>query len=240
MSKYRDKIEALLRQAADPAATEAESATFYAKAQDLMLKHGIDEKELQPGEEPQRIDKDTVTLKGYFSKARMSLLIRIARSMSCTTFYMDGAGSTLHVTVVGYERDVESVLLLFSSLDAQAATDLKKFQKNDELYQMSDGKERFLMRRSFLYAFSARVGARLMENREQATDDKTGNSLLPVLKSKAERVEEYVDETYQLRKARSARIHGSAVGSAAGTAAGSRANLGGTGVGGSTKGALGR
>ena len=209
------KIRALLAKA-ESTTFEAEAIAFTSKAQQLMTRHAIDVAAVRglgarstggPGVIRVPIDSP-------YSTAKAKLLAVVAAASRCRTVELSGFGLA---EVIGMPSDLVAVELLFTSLLVQAQTALMRATGSSRSY-----------RSSFLFAFAARIGERLREINAAVMKDATeehGESFLPVLRSQAESIDDFVDERYG--RLRSVRRRGAAdpAGWVGGRAAADRAKL---------------
>jgi hypothetical protein len=179
------KIRALLAKA-ESTTFEAEALAFTAKAQELMTKHAVDAAALQgrakvattPGVIRVPIDPP-------YTNAKARLLAVVARHSRCRTVELGGSD---FAEVIGMPSDLAAVELLFTSLLVQAQTALARAAGSSRSY-----------RSSFLHAFAWRIGERLREINDgiiREAETEHGASFLPVLRSQAEAIDDFVDERY--------------------------------------------
>ena len=243
-----EKILKLLAKAESTTPEEAEALTE--KAQQLMARWAIDDAMLESAQgklAPDKIIEKTVLLKGIYSKAHMNLAHLVTQQLGCRGFYSTVYGkSDVRWHIVGFESDVARIEMLLASLLVQGAVALKSIQIPSYL----SGMEKFKERRYFLFGFANAVSARLAKaNREakeavvaeQAPAEQDGGKGMElVLLDRKQRVDAWMDEKHGKLRHSSSRMHGgSGSGRSQGHAAGQRADLGGTGIGGSRK-AIGR
>jgi hypothetical protein len=183
------KVRALLAQA-ESTTFEAEAETFTAKAQELMARHAIDaallwsatERDERPISIRIPIDDPYVDIKSF-------LLQCVARRSRCRSVWDDHHALA---TVVGFASDVASTEMLFTSLLVQAQTALQVEGSKAGPGGRSRSRS---FRSSFLMAFTQRIDQRLAEINqavEQTVEAETSGSLLPVLASRDNAVEDEV------------------------------------------------
>jgi len=209
------KIRALLAKA-ESTTFEAEAMAFTAKAQELMTKHAVDAATVQ-GARSQAAGTPNVIrvpIDAPYTNAKARLLAVVASATRCRTVELGGCGLA---EVIGMPCDLAAVELLFTSLLVQAQAALTRATGSSRAY-----------RSSFLYAYAWRIGERLREINDAVLKDaevEHGASFLPVLRSQAVLIDDFVDERYgKLRKVRSSRAADPA-GWAGGRAAADRAKL---------------
>lgn len=113
-------ISALIAKADDPAATEEESATYRAKAEDLMRKYRIEEEGLIAADqfsiEPVLREVDVASVKSAFYNHHSWLWRDVARHCGVRyTFTYRPEGSMYVAQVVGYDSDIRYAEFLFSA-----------------------------------------------------------------------------------------------------------------------------
>lgn len=115
-----EKIRAILRKA-ESSTFEAEANTFFAKAQELMLRYRIDEEELWRRDPHKRTTIEQVYIaisdKDAGSMFRRLILRTVAELSSCRMYYKSNQGTSV---VVGFSNDLIWVEMLFSSIIVQA------------------------------------------------------------------------------------------------------------------------
>jgi hypothetical protein len=231
-----DKISALLTKAEDRGCTAAESEAFFAKAQELMTKWAIDEQMLKLSGKAinEKIVTTKVTLPSTYFAALIWLWVHVARANDCVVLQSKHAG-VCRVILTGYESDVANVQLIVTSLTLFASREAQRESK-------AQGGD-YYFRRSFIEGFAHRIGARFQEQRDLNVQDvkaTTGTDLLPALVDKRKQVNDFVNSTMNVGRARSSGSRrGSAEGASAGHSAANRADIGNKRVGG-TRGSIGR
>ncbi|GAA0665998.1 hypothetical protein GCM10010193_16840 [Kitasatospora atroaurantiaca] len=190
-----------------------------------MAQHSIDVALLAAGrgdrEVPGRV---RITVDAPYQEPKAILLQAVAEANRCRVVWSKQMGFS---TVVGFASDVEAVELLYTSLMVQAQSALQAAGARTR----GDGVSRTRsFRQSFLVAYATRIDERLKRVTEQATEAASeggrGTSLLPVLASWAESVEERVDELFGELSYRHSSVHArDREGWAHGTEAADRADL---------------
>ncbi|MEV8307317.1 DUF2786 domain-containing protein [Streptomyces flavidovirens] len=183
------RVRALLAKAeATDYPDEAEALT--AKAQELMARHSIDAALLaaqgHTGDVPTacRIGVDAP-----YETAKAILLDAAACANRCRAVWNSGLGFS---TVVGFEPDLESVELLYTSLLVQGTAAMTRA----EAAQRAGGRKRTKsFRQAFLTAYASRVGHRLSEATDHVTEE-AGGSLLPVLAARDVAVEDRAERMF--------------------------------------------
>ena len=230
-SRILERVRMLLAKA-ESTTFAAEAETFTAGAQALMARHSIDAallaaerggESLAGGPRGRRIGIDTP-----YDGPKASLLTAVASANNCRMVWTRELGFG---TVVGFEADLESVELLFTSLLVQAnSAMLAEGSRADHR-----GRSRTrAFRSSFLTAYAYRIGERLRQVRREAMDaaapaaTSRGQALVPLMAARTERVEQTVDEWFPSLTRRRTQSVRDAEGWHVGRAAADRARLDGT------------
>lgn len=236
---YEAKILGLLAKAEDPAATPAEAETYSRKAEELMVKWGIDDALLaaRKGEaRPEKIVERTIKVHHRYYQADVMLWDSIARGVGTVrVLKRDAYNHTSYVYLIGYESDLDRVQMLHTSLWLQANTALKvwwkSYKQTWEGQTRTKSSEVFKDRREFLLGFGQRVRSRLREMYAKAESSGEPGTALALI-DRGKQVDGHLHEKYPNTKAsRGLGASGSYAGRAAGSEAGSRADLGNRGVG---------
>lgn len=236
MPQADDRILARVRMLlakAESTTFEAEAETFTAGAQALMARHSIDaallaadegrEGRSSDGPHGRRIGIDTP-----YDGPKAVLLDAVATANRCRMVWSRELGFG---TVMGFEADLDSVELLFTSLLVQANARLMAEGKRADHRGRSRTRS---FRQSFLTAYAHRIGERLREvmdaevesAQEQASS--RGQALVPILAARAEEVDEVMGEWFPVVKKSSIGSVRDAEGWNVGRAAADQASLDGT------------
>ncbi|MDF6020269.1 DUF2786 domain-containing protein [Streptomyces sp. JH34] len=228
------RIRALLAKAeATGFPEEAEALTT--KAQELMARHSIDEALLAARTHSADVPGAVrIGVDAPYESAKAVLLDAVASANRCRAVWNSDLGFT---TVVGFEPDLESVELLFTSLLVQGNAAMTKAEAG----QRAGGRKRTkTFRQSFLMAYAQRLGSRLAADTARVTAaagsdagadgraEDTG-ALLPVLAARDVAVTDTAERMFP--RTTTTRLRGATdlEGWTHGTAAADRARMGGEG-----------
>lgn len=257
VNRYADKIAKLLRKAETTTPEEAEA--LFAKAQELMTTYAISEAMIAKAtgqSKPEEIVRKYVSYTGRYHRALYYVGDAIAAANNCRRLIQTLDRSTVLV-LIGFESDVDRVVMLDASVQIQAAMAMNSWWKsvrNEDEYRLySTEHERFLARRTFLWGYAEGLRRKLAEARDAAiavateeeaershiSSAEASDSVALVLRSRKDQVNDWVDQEYgKLRSSRSS-FRSTGGGYSSGVSAGRSADLGGGRIGGN-RGALGR
>ncbi|MFW5474539.1 DUF2786 domain-containing protein [Knoellia sp. CPCC 206450] len=231
-SRVLERVRMLLAKA-ESTTFEAEAETFTAGAQALMARHSIDVallSEREPGAGDGAPRGRRIGIETPYDGPKASLLTAVATANSCRMVWTRSLGFG---TVVGFESDLESVELLFTSLLVQANT--RMLAEGARADHRGRSRTR-AFRSSFLTAYAHRIGERLREVRDAETEAAApaartrGQELVPLLAARTEKVEATVGAWFPTVRTRSAGSVRDAEGWHVGRAAADRASLDGAAV----------
>jgi hypothetical protein len=237
------RIRALLTKAeATEYAEEAEALSV--RAQELMAKYNIDQALLAA--ESGRKDAPAgrrIAVDNPYEAPKTSLLQAVATANRCRVVWSKEVGLA---SVVGFDADLDAVELLFTSLLVQASTAMLHAGSRQDAYGRSRTRA---FRQSFLVSYAIRIGERLSQAAEHATQEaaaeqeaaagqpadavagadsafSAGTALVPFLAARRQAVDDAVDEMFggTLRRGRAVRAT-DAEGWASGRAAADLASL---------------
>ena len=222
-SRMLPRIRALLAKAEATGFPE-EAEALSAKAQELMARHSIDEALLAadaPAADAPRARR--LGVDAPYEEAKAVLLHAVADANRCRAVWNEALGFS---TVVGFEPDLETVELLYTSLLVQATTAMTKA----EAAQRANGRKRTkTFRQSFLAAYAHKTGTRLAAAAAAETADaaatRTSAALLPVLATRDLAVTAHLDEMFPTTTTTRLRGVTDEAGWTEGTAAADRAAL---------------
>jgi hypothetical protein len=235
--KILDRVRAMLAKAESSQFAE-EAAAFTAKAQELMATYAIDRALLDAKDGTGQVISRRIIVAKPYSKNKARLLGAVARANRCRVIVgiTEDAVDLLDTidrndsicTVFGHETDLDIVELLFTSLLLQATNVMLAHGSTHDGWSNTTRS----FRHSFLIGFADVVAGRLQETQDFAVAESENSAdLLPVLVSRAEKVDDAVEEAFpQLGTMRVS--YSNTGGLVAGASAGHRADVGLPSVGG--------
>ncbi|MEU8776328.1 DUF2786 domain-containing protein [Streptomyces sp. NPDC048606] len=214
------RIRALLAKAEATDYPE-EAEALSAKAQELMVRHTVDEALLavRAGAPAQVPGACRIGVEPPYEEAKAVLLDAVAGANRCRAVWN---GAFEFSTVVGFESDLEAVELLYTSLLVQGTAAMTRA----EAAQRAGGRKRTkTFRQSFLLAYASRLGRRLAETAEHTAAEAPDH--LPALVARDVAVGARADEMFP--RTTTTRLRGATdhAGWEDGTAAADAAHVGG-------------
>lgn len=182
-----ETIKSLLRKAEDAAATEPERELARQQAEKLMVKHEVDQAQLQAESGKATGEKITsvrLNYSGTYANANCVFAVIIAGRMSggnikCYQFNIDRGRRA--IMMVGYESDLMRAQLLISSLMLQAAVELDAWWNGPESpkARIATSGKKTQARWNFTTSFASAAGDRLQAARRGAVREAgTGTDLV--------------------------------------------------------------
>lgn len=225
-----DKVRKLLATAESYAEQGFDDAatTFREQATGLLTRYQLDESLLDDGKpQTDEVGLRIFTCTGRFARRHHNLLNAVAHAMGCrTVLYRGHQESPTHV--IGFERDLDATELLWTSLMVQAQSELSRAAVIAKA-EMNGSWSKDIFTKNFLDAYRRTIYNRLVKDRDAAVkviETETDSSLLPVLRDRKARVDEFMDHSYgKLRNLKSTGSRSSYHGFREGAAAGKRAAL---------------
>lgn len=226
------KIAKLLAMA-EGTTNQHEAEVFMAKAEELMLQHGIERAQLEAkqvgaAKKTTPIVKKIIRIKdgsGY-ALAFLQIGFEIAGSFNVKAFQSSVHGSNdKNLWFVGHADDVEDVERLWTSLKTQAQPAAVAWWRSEgkPAQPWASDNDAYLARREFIFGFARGAGSRLRETRNRVVHEAgSGAELVLVDRSKA--VSSWIDANMTFGKGRStSRRSGGYDARSAGTEAGRKA-----------------
>lgn len=182
-----ERVRALLAKA-ESTSFQPEAEALTAKAQELMARHAIDDAVAREAAGiRERPAGRRLAIDDPYAEAKSRLLVVVARTNGARCVWYRRYAM---MAIVGFERDLDAIEVLFTSLLVQASRAmLDRGSVTDER-----GRSRTRsFRQSFLVAFAGRIAERLEEAAHAArveAEGRIGSAVLPALVGRQQAVEE--------------------------------------------------
>jgi hypothetical protein len=191
--RHLERVRALLAKA-ESTTFEEEADAFTDKAQELMTRYSIDAALLAlhtagklTGPQPRGI---RIGIDNPYSRAKVMLLSEIAGASGCKVVWSQPFG---FATLFGFEGEMKSVEVLYTSLLLQARKVMMRAGKTDRCARSRS------FRQSFLVGFAFRIGQRLEESAGAVISDiseEHGGVLVPLMAERSRMVDECEKDAY--------------------------------------------
>jgi len=226
---YERKITALLAKA-ESSDNEEEARALSEKAEDLMVRWGVDAATLV-GKVGQKREEIVTHHFGDFGStmqpANLRLAYAIVLGLGNLRAFQVNRGNRQFLVVIGFESDVHRAQLLVTSMRLQATSALRAWWRTDQHGWMTRA-EQTAARRQFVVSFGVAVQRRLAAQRTRVVAEAgTGTEL--AIRDRRSLVDQWFDDNIgNLKKGRG--MKGSWHGAAEGREAGQNAQLDGTAI----------
>lgn len=208
---FAEKV-ALLLAKAEGTDNPAEAEAYTAKAEELMLKHGIEEAQVQakrPGTRPDPIIIERIYVNGTYEAATVTYGYAVAPSFHCKSYQSKGANGKGHyIWLVGHTSDVEQAAILLRSMLVQSEMAMRHWWENGG--RESSGFDRAtkkLARRQFMFGFGNGVRERLREIHNRVVEESEPGTAL-VLVDRSKKVDSWIGDNMTFGKGRSRSLKG--------------------------------
>lgn len=214
--KIVSKVQGLLAKAESTTFPE-EAEALFAKAQELMARYAIDEAIARQRKDPGKPGMRKLKVDAPYASAKLNLLSAVGHANHVHVVSNGLGGATLF----GFDADLETAVLLFTSLLVQATQSMLRVPREES------GRGIKAFRHAFLIGYASRIGGRLREERRtverEATTSEPG--LVPLFEARRDAVDALVREEFPRLRTRRSSVSDYG-GASAGMAAANRADLG--------------
>ncbi len=202
------KVRKLLAKA-ESTTNPNEAEAFSAKAAELIAANRLDPDHVRESLEHGALALRRIPLgRGAYVRARLALLMAVARAHDCEVVFETGPAGTVAV-VAGFDVDLVVTGLLYESLHIQAANQMATAK-------LATPAATQRWRRSFLFGYARRIGEMLSVSRNQASPparsgpptlfDESARSSTPDVLGRSARVKEFAKDAFgPVRAARGVR-----------------------------------
>lgn len=218
----KEKIQKLLRLAESSNPAEAELAT--ARAEELMIKAGIDIADLNEEDSSDIVERKRF-YKGSYHEVMPQFVQFVCNGLGSLYIMRLKMNNGVYVYIVGHKSDVDMAEEYLDSLETQATTAMWVWWKSNDMVKQVPPNRRYYERRQFFVSFASTVSSRLKAERNHQVEER-GESTALVLADREKRVEQWVHANHNVTAGRATRMRGGNSGATAGSEAGARADIG--------------
>ena len=185
---------ALLLAKAEGTDNPIEAETYTRKAEELMLKHNIEEAQVaakQPGSKVDQIVMERIPVSGQYAAALVRFGYIVAESFSLKSYTQlstgKGVSAISYIWLVGHRSDVDQASPLVNSLLIQSDHAMRYWWETEgrEVCAHLGKSKQYAARREFFFAFASGARQRLAETRKRVISEAgTGTDLVLVDRAK--------------------------------------------------------
>lgn len=207
---FAEKV-ALLLAKAEGTDNPAEAEAYTAKAEELMLKHGIEEAQVQakrPGAKVDPIIIERIYVNGTYEAATVTYGYAVAPTFNCKSYQSKDRTKGHYIWLVGHTSDVEQAAILVRSMLIQSEMAMRYWWENGG--RETSGHDRAtkkLARRQFMFGFGNGVRERLREIHNRVVHESEPGTAL-VLVDRSKKVDDWVGQNMSFGKGRSRSLKG--------------------------------
>lgn len=226
LAKKKETIELLLAKAASTT-FPAEAELAMEQATKLMLQFGFERAEFNgENKKSKKMTQKHFDCVGIYHLGKVLGFTAVAGAFQSVSVVQGKYGNLVRMYIIGEEGDVDDVIRILISIDAQAEHAVKAWWKDNPYRGLASKMEGYLARRQFIESFGYGVASKV---REQMTTEGQGKEL--VLADRVKDAVAHRDELYPQLRTIQTRRHGGGYGAgAAGREAGTKAHLGGKAI----------
>lgn len=202
MADITDKIAKLLA-LAESTSNPHEAEAFTAKAEELMLQHGIEMAQVarKPGSKAEAIIIERIRVSGPFRMALSGYGHCVAFSFNCKGYKSVISKKEEDIWLVGHASDVEQAATLVRSLLIQADAAMKFWwlKEGRAANPPVDSMNQYKAKREFYFGFGSGVRERLAETRDRVLKDNVVGTEL-VLRDRTQQVTDWERDNMHFSK----------------------------------------
>lgn len=207
ISKKIELARQMLAKAESTTPEEAEALT--AAAEKIILRYGIDEAMLaasDPSRQEEMVKDRTLMFEGRYADARLRSVYSALEAFGTCYFLRVRTGvTTFYLDVYGRKSQVERMVILGASLDAQAMISLNNWWREERRWHkgISTEHQKFIARREHLLGFGEGARVRVLSEKKQVQDETPGAAL--VLADESALAKEFAKKSVKVSSSRSYR-----------------------------------
>lgn len=211
MTDIESTIAKLLAKA-EGTTNQHEAEAFMAKAEELMLKHGVERAQLEAKQVGATKKTTPIVTKRIHIKdgsgyalAFLAIGHEVGPVFNVRTLQSSNSyDNSKTLWLVGHEDDVADATTLFTSLMAQAQPAAVAWWRKEgkPAQPWASDNDAYLARREFIFGFARGAGSRLRETRNRVVHE-AGSGAELVLVDRKQAVDNWIDENMKLGKGRS-------------------------------------
>lgn len=207
ISKKIELARQMLAKAESTTPEEAEALT--AAAEKIILRYGIDEAMLaasDPSRQEEMVKDRTLMFEGRYADARLRSVYSALEAFGTCYFLRVRTGvTTFYLEIYGRKSQVERMVILGASLDAQAMISLNNWWREERRWHkgISTEHQKFIARREHLLGFGEGARVRVLSEKKQVQDETPGAAL--VLADESALAKEFATKGVKISSSRSYR-----------------------------------
>lgn len=207
---FAEKV-ALLLAKAEGTDNPDEAEAYTAKAEELMLKHGIEEAQVQAKRPGARVDPiiiERIYVNGTYEAATVTYGYAVAPAFNCKSYQSKGREKGHYIWLVGHTSDVEQAQILLRSILVQSEMAMRHWWENGGRERTGGGRAtQKLARRQFMFGFGNGVRERLSEVRNRVVHESEPGTAL-VLVDRGKKVDSWVNDNMKFSKSKGGSLKG--------------------------------
>lgn len=190
-----------------------EAETYTRKAEELMLKHNIDQAIVaskRPGQVRDEIVMERIPVQGQYAAALIRFGTIVTEPFSLKTYATlttgKGVSAVSWIWLVGHKSDIDQATVLINSLLIQSEHAMQWWwdtEGRNTCAHLGPSKK-YAARREFFFAFCSGARQRLLETRKRVVEQ-TGNGAELVLVDRSKKVDAWADQNVETSKTRAGR-----------------------------------
>jgi hypothetical protein len=206
---FTEKV-ALLLAKAEGTDNPLEAEAYTAKAEELMLKHGISEAEAatrRPGHKAEEVVIERIKVYNKMDTAQAQFGAAVAPAFNIRGYHSKVIDGGFLIWLVGHKSDVEQAAVLVRSLLVQSEHALDHWWRTEGRVHNPSGLGSHVRKREFMFGFAGGVRERLRETKNRVVaESEPGTDL--VLRDRVKIVDDWTKQNIAFSKTKSRSLKG--------------------------------